>query len=140
MAGFATGEGSFQVDIRESQTLKSGYQVLLRFSIGQHRRDEQLLISFIDYLDCGRVQKKINKKYNTEFFEFRVEKFNDIDKKIIPFFVKYPIQGQKLLDFQDFCKVCNLINKKAHLTTEGLNQIRIIKEGMNRGRVISPAA
>lgn len=140
IAGFATGEGSFQVDIRESQILKSGYQVLLRFSIGQHRRDEQLLISFIDYLDCGRVQKKINKKYNTEFFEFRVEKFNDIDKKIIPFFVKCPIQGQKLLDFQDFCKVANLINKKAHLTTEGLNQIRMIKEGMNRGRIISAAS
>ena len=58
--GFSTGEGSFQVDIRKSQTTKSGYQVLLRFSIGQHRRDEQLLISLIGYLNCGRVQKKKN--------------------------------------------------------------------------------
>jgi hypothetical protein len=30
------------------------------------------------------------------------EKFVDIDTKIIPFFVKYPIVGQKQLDFQDF--------------------------------------
>lgn len=107
----------------------------MRFSIGQHRRDEQLMRSLIDYLDCGRVYKKINKKYNTEFFEFRVEKFKDIDDKIIPFFVKYPIEGKKLLDFKDFCKVCNLINEKAHVTIEGLNQIRLIKKGMNTGRV-----
>jgi hypothetical protein len=86
MAGFSTGECSFQVDIRKSQTTKSGYQVLLRFSIGKHRRDEQLLISLIGYLNCGRVQKKLSKKKKyggREFFEFRVL---DIDKKIIPFF------------------------------------------------------
>ena len=52
MAGFAKGEGSFQVDIRKSQTTimsmgqwvngsMAGYQVLLRFSIGQHRRDQR---------------------------------------------------------------------------------------------------
>jgi hypothetical protein len=93
------------------------------------------LRSLIDYLECGKVQKKIYKKYNTEFFEFRVEKFEDINNKIISFFVKYPIAGQKLLDFQDFCKVANLMNEKAHVTIEGLNQIRIIKKGINRGRV-----
>lgn len=59
--------------------------------------------------------------------------FKDIDKKINPFFEKYSIQ--KLLDFKDFCKVANLINKKAHLTTFFVNQIRIIKECMNSGRV-----
>ena len=134
LAGFASGEGSFQVDIKTSETLKLGYQILLRFSLAQNSIDEQLLINLRDYLDCGRVQKKKNKKFNTEFFEFRVEKFDDINKKIIPFFIKYPIVGLKSLDFQDFCKVADLINKKAHLTIEGLNQIRRIKEGINRGR------
>jgi hypothetical protein len=97
LSGFASGEGSFQVDIKKNKTFKQGNQVLLRFSIGQQARDEQLLRSFIDYLNCGKVQKKFNKKYNKEYFEFRVEKFADIDTKIIPFFVKYPIVGQKQL-------------------------------------------
>ena len=82
--------------------------------------------------------KKINKKYDIEFFEFQVEIFKDIYNKIIPFFIKYPIVGQKLLDFQDFCRVANLMNENAHLTLEGINIIlhlrRIIKEGMNKGR------
>jgi N-acetylneuraminic acid mutarotase len=73
----------------------------------------------IDFLECGKVQTKNIKKNNTKYFEFRVEKFEDINNKIIPFFVKYPIVGQKLLDFQDFCKVANLMNEKAHLTIEG---------------------
>lgn len=93
------------------------------------------MINLINFFDCGKVQKKYLKKYNKEFFEFRVEKFEDINKKIIPFFIKYPIIGQKLLDYQDFCKVAKLMNKKAHLTIEGINQIQIIKKGLNKGRV-----
>ena len=91
--------------------------------------------SFIDYIDCGKVQKKFNKKYNKEYFEFRVEKFVDIDTKIIPFFIKYPIVGQKLLDFQDFCKVAKLMKERAHITLEGLNEIRRIRDGMNSIRI-----
>ena len=55
-----------------------------------------------------KFKKKIIKKYNKEFFELRVEKFADIDTKINPFFEKYPIIGQKLLDYKDFCKVTKL--------------------------------
>ena len=39
--GFATGEGSFQVDIKKNSNLKLGFQVLLRFNISQQARDEQ---------------------------------------------------------------------------------------------------
>lgn len=105
--------------------------MLLRFSIGQQARDEELLRSFMNYWDCGKVQKKTNKKYNKEYFEFRVEKFADIDTKIIPFFIKFPIIGQKQLDFQDFCQIAKLMREKAHITIEGFNEILKIKERMN---------
>ena len=72
VAGFASGEGSFKDDIRKSKTAKHRYQILLRFSIGQHIRDEQLLINLNYYLECGKAQQKIYKKNkkqnNTEFF------------------------------------------------------------------------
>ena len=87
------------------------------------------------YLNCGKVKKKINSKNNTEFFEFSVSRFKDINEKIIFSFLKYPIQGQKLLDFQDFCIVANLMNNKTYLTSDGLNQIRLIKQGMNSYRI-----
>ena len=40
--------------------------------------------------------------------------------KIIPFFKKYPIEGVKLKDFHDFCKVADMVKDKKHLTKEGI--------------------
>jgi hypothetical protein len=44
--------------------------------------------------------------------------------------------GVKSLDFQDWCKAAEIVKKKGHLTTEGLEQLHKIKTGMNRGRGI----
>jgi hypothetical protein len=38
------------------------------------------------------------------------------------------------LDYADFVKIAELMKNKAHLTKEGLDQIRQIKAGMNRKR------
>jgi len=62
---------------------------------------------------------------------YKISASLDIETKIVPFFQKYPIQGVKSLDFQDFCKVVELIKEKRHLTKEGLEQISKIKTGMN---------
>jgi hypothetical protein len=66
--------------------------------------------------------------------DFTVSKYNDIINIIIPLFEKYPIQGEKYLDYESFCKVAELMQNKAHLTLEGLDKIRKIKTGMNTGR------
>lgn len=70
----------------------------------------------------------------TTFVEFRVRKFSDISEKLIPFFIKYPIEGMKFLDFKDFCATAAILKRKEHLTPEGLIKIREIKKGINRGR------
>ena len=59
---------------------------------------------------------------------------SDITEKIIPLFEKYPIIGVKKENFYDFCKVAELMKKKAHLTKEGLEQIREIRKNMNSYR------
>lgn len=65
---------------------------------------------------------------------FRVTKFSDRMECLIPFFDKYKIIGVKSEDYQDFKKVAQWMEKKAHLTIEGLEEIRRIKAKMNRGR------
>jgi hypothetical protein len=90
-----------------------------------------LLRSFIQYLDCGNAYKYV------ERVDYSVTKFSDLTHKIIPFFQKYPVKGVKSYDFEDFCKVAELMKNKAHLTPEGLEEIRLIKSGMNKGRVAS---
>ena len=131
LAGFTDGEGSFMINIFQSQTNYTGFQVKLVFQITQHERDEKLMRSWIELLKCGKIFK------NREAFDFRVFKLSDILNIIIPFFKKYPILGMKALDFDDWCKVAELMKNKMHLTAEGLEEIRKIKAGMNKGRKIS---
>jgi hypothetical protein len=43
----------------------------------------------------------------------------------------------KLQDYNDWCKAAILINNKEHLTSNDLDKIFKLKEGMNKGRVYS---
>ena len=102
----------------------------MRFKIAQDSRDALLLESIVKYLDCG----KVHTKSSTDVMEYEVKRLADITEKIIPFFKKYPLQGTKKLNFEDFCVVAFLIKSGAHLTTQGLEEIRKIKSGMNTQR------
>ena len=108
-----------------------GEAVTLVFQVSQHIRDEQLMRSLIKYLNCGCIT------INRTRVDFRVTKFNDIKNIIIPCFKKYPIQGVKSEDFKDFCLVAEMMEKKEHLTSEGLEKIKQIKARMNRGRKLN---
>jgi LAGLIDADG endonuclease len=96
--------------------------------ISQHARDELLLCSLINYFNCGKLYK------NNNCFNLTIRKFADIDTKIIPFFFKYPILGNKFLDFQDFCcppgggAVGKLVKEKKHLQINGIKKNKFNKK------------
>lgn len=81
------------------------------------------------YLGCGSLE--ITRR---EVVNFIVRKLSCILTKIIPFFLEYNIKGEKSLDFQDWCKVADLMKGNKHLTKEGIEQIRSIKSSMNTAR------
>ena len=54
---------------------------------------------------------------------FVISKFSDLTDKIIPFFENYPLEGSKRLDFEDFCKVAKLIQRKTPFTQQGVDQV-----------------
>lgn len=127
LAGFTAGEGCFLVDVYKAQT-NVGLGVTLRFKLSQHSRDAELMKTLVEYLGCGNYYSR------QDIGEFIVGRLSDNLDKIIPFFDKYPLQGTKTLDYADFRKVAEIMKTKGHLTQEGLEQIREIKSGMNRGR------
>ena len=128
----------------KSANTKSGYLVALEFKISQHSREAELMKNLVKYLDCGHYYPSNNR----ESGYLRVTRFSDIEPPrrrrpptgaakpdiIIPFFDKYLILGVKALDYADFCKVAKIIKNKEHTSVQGLNQIRLIKDGMNRER------
>ena len=118
------------VDIIKSKSSKLGLTAGLRFTITQHSKDKELMMSLIDFFKCGHLNIR-----NDNSFNLTIRKFTDLDTKIIPFFNKYPIIGEKLLNFQDFIEVSKLIKNKDHLTNEGLTKINEIKNGMNTKRI-----
>lgn len=87
------------------------------------------MTALIEYVGYGRYYKK-----NQEVGDIVVSGLLDIATKIVPFFKKYSIVGVKALDFSDFCKALKLIKDKADVTEKGLENIRSIKDGMNRRR------
>jgi hypothetical protein len=130
LAGFVDGEGCFFVSLMGSSTHKLGSRVQLRFLITQHIRDEQLIKSLVNYLSCGKIYKGSKR----DVVDFVVTRFTDLSGKIIPLFDLYPLQSSKAKDLADFKKVLELMKNKAHLTQEGLDEIKQIKSGMNTGR------
>ena len=126
MAGFVSGEGCFSLSIKKSVSSKLGETAWLRFIVTQHKRDQGLINSFVNFFgDRG----KINQDSRTVYYV--VQRLSDLTENIIPFFDKYSLQGVKVKDFEDFKKVSKLMKSRAHLTKEGLEEIRKIKSGMN---------
>jgi hypothetical protein len=67
-----------------------------------------------------------------EFVNYIISSIKDLNKLVIHL-EKYPLLTQKAVDFFLFKQIIDLINNKAHLTVEGLNQIVNLKASMNLG-------
>jgi len=128
IAGFADAEGSFYVSIKNSNTTKTGKSLWLNFIIGLHIRDSSVLMKLQEQLGCGKIWK------NTKFCYFMVRKLKDILTIIIPLFNHNSLHGSKNLNFIDFCEIASMLKNKEHLTNEGLEKIKKIKNGMNTKR------
>ena len=119
------------IDIIKSKSTRLGYTAGLRFTLTQHSRDKNLMLNLIDFFNCGHLNLRNNNCLN-----LTIRKFTDINNKIIPFFSKYPILGDKFSNFQDFIEAGKLIKNRDHLTTKGLIKIRGIKNRMNTSREV----
>ena len=128
ISGFVSAEGNFDVRIPQSNS-KTGYRVQLRFRITQHIRDFFLMEKIVQYLGGGQIYN-----YTKYAVHINIVDFSLITNKIIPLFKEYPLVGVKSQDYLDWCKIHKLMLDHSHLTVEGLNLIRGIKLGMNRGR------
>ena len=87
----------------------------------------------VKYLGSGKIYKYPGKPAVV----LTIFNFSDINNLIIPFFEKNPLLGVKLIDYLDWCKVAKLMNEGSHLTEKGVNLIRGIQSGMNKGRDIT---
>ena len=127
--GLIDGEGSFSIIIDINKTRKLGWRVQSKFQMGLHKRDLSLLLQLQKNLG-GIGSIYINPTLNK--VNYSVDSKKDLTNLILHL-EKYPLLTQKAADFLLFKEVVKLMNNKAHLSIEGLNQIINIKASMNLG-------
>ena len=140
VTGFTSGDGSFHLNLKKSDSYLS-HRVSLRFSINLNIRDAEVLKGLVTYfktlnkpLSEIKVEEDRHVSKSNRTVSLAITKTSELIEVIIPFFEKYSLQGLKSLDFVDFKKVALMINAKEHLSNEGLNKILEIKLNMNKHR------
>lgn len=118
----------FFINIYKRKDSVLGEGVKLAFKITQDERNSELLASFVQIFGCGNIY---NQSSSGNVLDFMVTGLSNITDKVIPFFLSHPLQGAKKKELADFIKVAELMKLKAHLTKDGLEQIRDIKLGIN---------
>lgn len=130
IAGFVDGEGCFHVGINQHEEMSAGFQILPEFTVVQHERDINVLYALKSYFDCGVVRKN-----HGDRMCYRVRSVEHLIQKIIPFFEKHELKTKKRIDFEKFRRVLLQMEKGVHLTNSGIEEIRAIKDQMNRGKL-----
>jgi hypothetical protein len=127
LAGFADGEGSFNVSFRPRSDYRQPWKVSLCFNISQ--KDRVILTLFKKHLKCGTLRSR---KDGVWYYE--VNNLNAIVENVIPFFERFRfLSAKKKRDFAKFVKIAELMQKGCHLTREGVEEILRIRKSMNDG-------
>lgn len=78
-------------------------------------------------LGVGKIAKSGKK-----LIQYRVSSVEDLSATVTHF-DKYPLLTQKRADFELLKRALEIMNRKEHLTSEGLQKIVNIKASMNKG-------
>jgi len=129
ISGFIDSDGSFSVNLARSTTTALGYTVSLSFTLTQHLNNLELFNLFPVYFGTGSVFCS-----RERLVYYKMGEMHTFETQLFPLLEAHPLMTQKRLDYADFKRVCAMVKRREHLTPNGLNQICLIKEGMNRGR------
>src|SRR5262249_47188279 len=133
IVGFVDGEGCFSVSIQRCRVVKLGWQVFPEFVVTQGAKSLPALHLLQQFFDCGRIFINRRKDNHTEpLYRFCVRAFDDLDKKIIPFFVENQLRTAKKNSFEVFVQVIEQMREGKHLTEEGLRELALLAGTINR--------
>ena len=129
LAGFADGEGSFNVSFRKRKDYTMPWKISLCFNVSQ--RDKVILALFKRHLNCGTLRSRAD-----GVWYYEVNNLNAIEEKVIPFFNRFGfLSAKKKRDFSKFKQLAKLIKEGNHLNKTGIQSILDIRKEMNDGGV-----
>ena len=122
LSGFTDAEGCFTSSVLTSKTGKN--IVTVRYIISQ--KDDKEFSQELAILINGYITHiKSYNGYNT------VVNFSKLNK-ILNYLNNYPLKTKKHMSYLRWLKVYDLVKNKNHLTTEGLNTIKVLVKTINK--------
>ena len=126
LAGFSDADSSFQIKII-TRDGKPKPEVRLNFQIDQKHNDLLLLIK-------EALGGNIGYRKSQDTYYYGSTSFGSA-KKVINYFDNYHLQSSKHRSYLQWRKAYIIIQDNKHLTEEGLNTIKLLKESINKHSV-----
>lgn len=131
ICGFIDGEGSFNISIYEDKTMRNKIFVRPEFSIELRADDRDILERIKKTIGCGKIYNCNYNRYGWyPHAKYKISRFDELDKILIPFLEKWPLQAKKSKVFKYFKKIIRKRLKGEHLTEKGVKKIIGLREKM----------
>lgn len=127
VTGFFDGEGSFMVNIVKSPKYSKGWFIQLSFSIGLHKKDKAVLEMIKSLLSVGQISNQ-----GSDGVRYRIQSIQDFPF-ILDHLDKFPLITQKRVDYELCKRIFEIMQRKEHLTLEGIEKIVALKASLNLG-------
>lgn len=135
IVGFVDGEGCFSCCIQRNKRMSRGWQVQPRFAVVQGEKSASALELIQSYFGCGRIwRNKRHDNHKEDLLTYNVYRWHDLRGIIVPFFEANPLVTAKRHDFLKFKRVLGMMDRRLHLTLDGIREIAKITETMNHQR------
>lgn len=129
LSGFIDAEGCFNVTLFKRKSMALGYQVKLRFMIDQKDSlDNMLFIK--DQLNLFLINRKLKKGSNGIMHRIESNSFVKVPL-IVDYINTFRLKTKKQESFDKWVRVYELVKNKAHLTEDGLYEIRKLSKEVN---------
>lgn len=143
LSGFIEADGKFFVRLR-NKSVSCGFELVQAYLDHKGRNKKDIMLNLAEFFNISL--KSVNKNYckgklqcsgsgseGAAVIKLTNVKYNLL---LIDYLSKYNLFSSKVLNYNDFCEVINIINKKEHKTEKGLLRIFEITKTINSRRKI----
>src|ERR1043166_2309536 len=132
IVGFVDGEGCFSCPIQRNTSMTFGWQLQPRFAVVQGERSSSALELIQRHLGCGNIYRnRRHDNHREDLMTYSVYRLRDLLDVVIPFFEVNQLRTAKREDFDKFAVIVRMMDRKQHLTSDGLRRIAEIAQTMN---------
>jgi len=130
IVGLVDGEGSFTVYLRKQGKYR---KVELHFYLKMRKDELPLLKKVKKFFGCGYISlQKDRRKNHSDCYRYEVGNIRDLKEKVIPIFREKLQSTKRKKDFEIFCEILKMVEKKKHLISEGWKKIERLKKKLHR--------